>query len=169
MPYRWEPNAGVSGRYRDTSTGRFVASSTVRRELDQVSRYRRPRKGAGRGVARAAGVIGRLGSGNAARREKYPSKRYRPRAGRVGQHDTGRLRPRRANHQGAIRLLERFCGRHRQWQAAARRDAGHQGKAVFTGRADNSTTSSKAANMSGKVTHQMSVARLVIRAVNAWI
>ena len=35
MPYRWEPNAGVSGRYRDTSTGRFVASSTVRRELDR--------------------------------------------------------------------------------------------------------------------------------------
>jgi hypothetical protein len=37
MPYRWEPNAGVSGRYRDTSTGplRSVASSTVRRELDR--------------------------------------------------------------------------------------------------------------------------------------
>ena len=34
MPYRWEPNAGVSGRYRD-ERGRFVASSTVRRELDR--------------------------------------------------------------------------------------------------------------------------------------
>ena len=34
MPYRWEPTAGVSGRYRD-ERGRFVASSTVRRELDR--------------------------------------------------------------------------------------------------------------------------------------
>ena len=34
MPYRWEPNAGVSGRYRD-ERGRVVASSTVRRELDR--------------------------------------------------------------------------------------------------------------------------------------
>ena len=35
MPYRWEPNAGVSGRYRDTSTGRYVQGATVRRELDR--------------------------------------------------------------------------------------------------------------------------------------
>ena len=35
MPYRWEPNAGVSGRYRDTSTGRYVRGATVRRELDR--------------------------------------------------------------------------------------------------------------------------------------
>ena len=35
MPYRWEPNAGVSGRYRDTSTGRFVQGAAVRRELDR--------------------------------------------------------------------------------------------------------------------------------------
>ena len=34
MPYRWEPTVGVSGRYRD-ERGRFVASSTVRRELDR--------------------------------------------------------------------------------------------------------------------------------------
>ena len=34
MPYRWEPSTGVSGRYRD-ERGRFVASSTVRRELDR--------------------------------------------------------------------------------------------------------------------------------------
>ena len=34
MPYRWEPNAGVSGRYRD-ERGRFVAGSQVRRELDR--------------------------------------------------------------------------------------------------------------------------------------
>jgi hypothetical protein len=37
MPYRWEPTAGVSGRYRDTSTGRYVQGATVRRELDQLS------------------------------------------------------------------------------------------------------------------------------------
>jgi hypothetical protein len=35
MPYRWEPTAGVSGRYRDTSTGRYVQGATVRRELDR--------------------------------------------------------------------------------------------------------------------------------------
>ena len=35
MPYRWEPNAGVSGRYRDTSTGRYVQGAAVRRELDR--------------------------------------------------------------------------------------------------------------------------------------
>jgi hypothetical protein len=46
MPYRWEPNAGVSGRYRD-ERGRFVASSTVRRELDRYLDNSRPREGAG--------------------------------------------------------------------------------------------------------------------------
>ena len=34
MPYRWEPSAGASGRYRD-ERGRVVAASTVRRELDR--------------------------------------------------------------------------------------------------------------------------------------
>ena len=35
MPYRWEPSAGVSGRYRDVTTGRFVPGAQVRRELDR--------------------------------------------------------------------------------------------------------------------------------------
>lgn len=35
MPYRWEPTAGASGRYRDTSSGRFVPGVQVRRELDR--------------------------------------------------------------------------------------------------------------------------------------
>jgi len=35
MPYRWEPTAGASGRYRDTRTGRFVPGKTVRLELDR--------------------------------------------------------------------------------------------------------------------------------------
>jgi hypothetical protein len=35
MPrYSWEPTHGISGRYRDTRTGRFVPTSIVRRELD---------------------------------------------------------------------------------------------------------------------------------------
>jgi hypothetical protein len=35
MPsYRWEPGAGVTGRYRDLRTGRFLPPATVRRELD---------------------------------------------------------------------------------------------------------------------------------------
>ena len=32
--YTWTPDAGASGRYRDTETGRFIKSATVRRELD---------------------------------------------------------------------------------------------------------------------------------------
>lgn len=32
--YRWEPSAGISGRYRDTATGRFVGNAVVRQELD---------------------------------------------------------------------------------------------------------------------------------------
>ncbi len=36
--YQWNPNAGASGRYRDTATGRFVPSATVRRELDTYLR-----------------------------------------------------------------------------------------------------------------------------------
>jgi hypothetical protein len=32
--YQWNPSAGVSGRYRDTRTGRFVAGRVVRSELD---------------------------------------------------------------------------------------------------------------------------------------
>ena len=36
MPkYQWEPTAGVSGRYRDTETGRFIKSASVRAELDR--------------------------------------------------------------------------------------------------------------------------------------
>lgn len=34
MPYRWEPNVGASGRYRDISTGRYVPGKVVRSELD---------------------------------------------------------------------------------------------------------------------------------------
>ena len=34
MPYRWDADAGASGRYRD-ERGRFVAGATVRRELDR--------------------------------------------------------------------------------------------------------------------------------------
>ena len=32
--YQWNPSAGVSGRYRDTRTGRYVAGRVVRAELD---------------------------------------------------------------------------------------------------------------------------------------
>ena len=33
--YRWESGAAISGRYRDTRTGRFVAPAVVRAELDR--------------------------------------------------------------------------------------------------------------------------------------
>lgn len=48
--YRFEPSSGVSGRYRDTLTGRFVSSATVRRELD---RYLDASDDAARALARA--------------------------------------------------------------------------------------------------------------------
>ena len=48
--YRFEPSSGVSGRYRDTLTGRFVPSATVRRELD---RYLDASDDAARALARA--------------------------------------------------------------------------------------------------------------------
>lgn len=48
--YRFEPSSGVSGRYRDTLTGRFVPSATVRRELD---RYLDASDDAARVLARA--------------------------------------------------------------------------------------------------------------------
>ncbi len=35
MPFRWEPDTGASGRYRDERSGRFVSGATVRRELDR--------------------------------------------------------------------------------------------------------------------------------------
>lgn len=36
MPsYRWEPDAGVTGRYRDLATGRFVPPAIIRDELDR--------------------------------------------------------------------------------------------------------------------------------------
>ena len=36
--YQWNPDAGASGRYRDTVTGRFVPGAVVRRELDTYLR-----------------------------------------------------------------------------------------------------------------------------------
>ena len=48
--YRFEPSSGVSGRYRDTLTGRFVPAATVRRELD---RYLDASDDAARALARA--------------------------------------------------------------------------------------------------------------------
>lgn len=34
MPYRWDPNAGPAGRYRDAATGRFISHAAVRSQLD---------------------------------------------------------------------------------------------------------------------------------------
>jgi hypothetical protein len=34
--YRWEPEAGTTGRYRDTKTGRFVSPTVIRSELDTL-------------------------------------------------------------------------------------------------------------------------------------
>ena len=48
--YLFEPSSGVSGRYRDTLTGRYVPSATVRRELD---RYLDASDDAARALARA--------------------------------------------------------------------------------------------------------------------
>ena len=49
MPYRWEPDTGAGGRYRD-ERGRFVSSTTVRRELDRYLSNDDPAKALAQGL-----------------------------------------------------------------------------------------------------------------------
>ena len=155
MPYRWEPNAGASGRYRD-ERGRFVASSTVRRELDRYLDNSDPAK------ALAEALRGRQLSVadwevamrrhvknthlNAIALERGGWANMTPadygRAGQIIREQYGYLKNFAADIASGKQRLDGTLGVRAK---------------LYTQAGRNSYYRSKAANMSGKVTHQMSV------------
>jgi hypothetical protein len=156
MPYRWEPTAGVSGRYRDTSTGRFVASSTVRRELDRYLDTADPAKALaealrGRQVSLADWEVGmrRVVKNthlNAIALERGGWANMTPadygRAGQIIREQYGYLKGFAADIASGKQRLDGTLGtRAKLYSQAAR----------------TSLYKSKAANMSGGVTHQRSI------------
>jgi hypothetical protein len=156
MPYRWEPTAGVSGRYRDTSTGRYVQGATVRRELDRYLDTADPAK------ALAEALRGRQLSVadwevamrrhvknthlNAIALERGGWANMTPadygRAGQIIREQYGYLRGFAADIASGKQRLDGTLGVRAKLYSQAGR---------------NSYYRSKAANMSDKVTHQMSV------------
>lgn len=153
--YRWEPNAGVSGRYRD-ERGRFVASSTVRRELDRYLDTADPAK------ALAEALRGRQLSVadwevamrrhvknthlNAIALERGGWANMTPadygRAGQIIREQYGYLKGFANDIASGKQRLDGTLGVRAKLYSQAGR---------------NSYYRSKAANMSDKVTHQMSV------------
>ena len=155
MPYRWEPNAGVSGRYRD-ERGRFVASSTVRRELDRYLDTADPAKALaealrGRQVSLADWEVAmrrhvKNTHLNAVAMERGGYANMRPQDyGRVGQivrEQYGYLRGFANDIASGKQRLDGTLGtRAKLYSQAAR----------------TSLYKSKAANMSGGVPHQRSI------------
>jgi hypothetical protein len=155
MPYRWEPNAGVSGRYRD-ERGRFVASSTVRRELDRYLDTADPAKALaealrGRQVSVADWEVAmrrhvKNTHLNAIALERGGWANMTPadygRAGQIIREQYGYLRGFAADIASGKQRLDGTLGVRAKLYSQAGR---------------NSYYRSKAANMSDKVTHQMSV------------
>ena len=155
MPYRWEPTAGASGRYRD-ERGRFVASSTVRRELDRYLDAADPAKALaealrGRQVSLADWEVGmrRVVKNthlNAIALERGGWANMTPadygRAGQIIREQYG--------------YLKNFAGDITSGKQRLDGTLGVRAK-LYTQAGRNSYYRSKAANMSGKVTHQMSV------------
>ena len=155
MPYRWEPTAGVSGRYRD-ERGRFVASSTVRRELDRYLDNSDPAKALaealrGRQVSLADWEVGmrRVVKNthlNAIALERGGWANMTPadygRAGQIIREQYGYLKGFAADIASGKQRLDGTLGtRAKLYSQAAR----------------TSLYKSKAANMSGGVTHQRSI------------
>jgi hypothetical protein len=155
MPYRWEPNAGVSGRYRD-ERGRFVASSTVRRELDRYLDTDDPAKALaealrGRAVNLADWEIGMRRvvknthlNAIALERGGYANLTHSDygRAGQIIREQYGYLKGFAADiASGKQKLDGTLAARARLYSQAGR----------------NSYYRSKAANMSDRVTHQRSI------------
>ncbi len=154
MPYRWEPNAGVSGRYRD-ERGRFVASSTVRRELDRYLDAADPAKALaealrGRAVSLADWELGmrrhvKNVTINAISLERGGYANVRPsdwgRAGAIVREQYGYLKGFAADIASGKQKLDGTLARRASLYSQSARNAHYR---------------SKAANMSGKVTHQMS-------------
>jgi hypothetical protein len=156
MPYRWEPTAGVSGRYRDTSTGRYVQGATVRRELDRYLDTADPAKALaealrGRQLSLADWEVGmrRVVKNthlNAIALERGGWANMRPvdygRAGQIIREQYGYLRGFANDIASGKQRLDGTLGVRAK---------------LYTQAGRNSYYRSKAANMSGKVTHQMSV------------
>jgi hypothetical protein len=156
MPYRWEPNAGVSGRYRDTSTGRYVQGATVRRELDRYLDTADPAKALaealrGRQVSVADWEVAmrrhvKNTHLNAIALERGGWANMTPadygRAGQIIREQYGYLRGFAADIASGKQRLDGTLGVRAKLYSQAGR---------------NSYYRSKAANMSDKVTHQMSV------------
>jgi hypothetical protein len=155
MPYRWEPNAGVSGRYRD-ERGRFVASSTVRRELDRYLDTDDPAKALaealrGRAVNLADWEVAmrrhvKNTHLNAIAMERGGWANLTPsdygRAGQIIREQYGYLKGFAADiASGKQKLDGTLAARARLYSQAGR----------------NSYYRSKAANMSDRVTHQRSI------------
>ena len=155
MPYRWEPNAGVSGRYRD-ERGRFVASSTVRRELDRYLDAADPAKALaealrGRQVSLADWELGmrrhvKNVTINAISLERGGYANVRPsdwgRVGQIVREQYGYLKGFAADIASGKQKLDGTLARR---------------ASLYSQSARNSYYRSKAANATGKVTHQMSV------------
>ena len=156
MPYRWEPTAGVSGRYRDTSTGRYVQGAAVRRELDRYLDTADPAKALaealrGRQVSLADWEVGmrRVVKNthlNAIALERGGWANLTPsdfgRVGQIVREQYGYLKGFAADIASGKQRLDGTLGtRAKLYSQAAR----------------TSLYKSKAANMSGGVTHQRSI------------
>ncbi len=151
MPYRWEPNAGVSGRYRD-ERGRFVAPSTVRRELDRYLDTADPAKALaealrGRAVSVADWELGmrrhvKNVTINAISLERGGYANVRPsdwgRAGAIVREQYGYLKGFAADIASGKQRLDGTLGTRAK---------------LYTQAARTSLYKSKAANMSLEVTH----------------
>lgn len=155
MPYRWEPSAGVSGRYRD-DRGRFVASSTVRRELDRYLDTADPAK------ALAEALRGRqvnLADWEVAMRRHVKNTHLNAIAMERG--GWANMRPQDYGRAGQIireqyGYLRGFAGDVASGKQRLDGTLGVRAK-LYSQAARNSYYRSKAVNMTGKVTHQMSV------------
>jgi len=155
MPYRWEPNTGVSGRYRD-ERGRFVAGATVRRELDRYLDTADPAKALaealrGRQVSLADWEIGmrrviKNTHLNAVALERGGWSNMTPadfgRVGQIVREQYGYLKGFAADIASGKQRLDGTLGVRAKLYSQAGR---------------NSYYRSKAANMSGGVTHQRSI------------
>jgi hypothetical protein len=155
--YQWNPSAGVSGRYRDTRTGRFVAGRVVRGELDAYLSASDDVVAALAGQLRDRAIsladwelamraeIRRTHL-NAIALERGGWANMRPsdfgRAGQIIREQYGYLRGFANDIASGKQRLDGTLGRRAQLYIEAGR---------------NSMYRSKAANMSAKVTHQRSI------------
>ena len=155
MPFRWEPNAGASGRYRD-ERGRFIASSTVRQELDRYLDAADPAKALaealrGRSLSVADWEVAmrrhvKNVTINAISLERGGYANVRPsdwgRAGAIVREQYGYLKGFAADIASGKQKLDGTLARRASLYSQSGRNAYYR---------------SKAAHMTGKVTHQMSV------------